>query len=148
MSAPSSFRPEITPEVFNGRSAGHLPGLVGLSVLKVAPGELESRLDVRKDLLAPNGYLHAATVIALADTSCGYACVAHLPQGATGFTTVELKANFLGTILEGGIFCRATPAHLGRTTQVWDAVVTIEGTDRRIALFRCTQMVLWPKGKD
>jgi uncharacterized protein (TIGR00369 family) len=95
--------------------------------------------------MAPNGFLHAATVIALADTSCGYACVANLPQGASGFTTLELKSNFLGTTREGAIFCRATPAHLGRTTQVWDAEVTIEGTDRRIALFRCTQMVLWPK---
>lgn len=141
----SSFRPEMTPELFNGRSAGHLPGLVGLTILSVRPEGFESRLEVRKDLLAPNGFLHAATVIALADTSCGYACVANLPQGASGFTTIELKANFLGTTLEGAIFCRATPAHLGRTTQVWDAVVTVEGTDRRIALFRCTQMVLWPK---
>ena len=95
--------------------------------------------------MAPNGFLHAATVVALADTSCGYACVANLPQGASGFTTLELKSNFLGTTQEGAIYCRATPAHLGRTTQVWDAVVTIEGTDRKIALFRCTQMVLWPK---
>jgi len=142
---PSSFRPEMTPEVFNGRSAGHLPGLVGLQILKLTPAGLESRLEVRKELMAPNGFLHAATVIALADTSCGYACVANLPQGASGFTTLELKANFLGTTREGAIYCRATPAHLGRTTQVWDAEVTIEGTEKRIALFRCTQMVLWPK---
>ena len=141
----SSFRPEVTVENLNSRGAGHLPGLVGLRVLKLTPEGLESRLEVRKELLAPNGYLHAASVIALADTSCGYACVANLPQGATGFTTLELKTNFLGTTLEGALFCRATPAHLGRTTQVWDAVVTIEGTERRIALFRCTQMVLWPK---
>ncbi|MEK6244567.1 MAG: PaaI family thioesterase [Pseudomonadota bacterium] len=135
----------MTAEAFNGRAAGHLPGLVGLTILSVRPEALESRLEVRKDLMAPNGFLHAASVIALADTSCGYACVANLPQGASGFTTIELKANFLGTTREGAIFCRATPAHLGRTTQVWDAVVTIEGTDRKIALFRCTQMVLWPK---
>jgi uncharacterized protein (TIGR00369 family) len=135
----------MTPEVFNGRSAGHLPGLVGLRILTLTPEGLESRLEVRKELMAPNGFLHAATVIALADTSCGYACVANLPQGASGFTTLELKSNFLGTTREGAIFCRATPAHLGRTTQVWDALVTIEGTDRKIALFRCTQMVLWPK---
>ena len=141
----SSFRPEMTADAFNARSAGHLPGLVGLEILSVAPEGLESRLVVRRELLAPNGYLHAASEIALADTSCGYACVANLPQGASGFTTLELKSNFLGTTLEGAIFCRATPAHLGRTTQVWDAVVTVEGTDRRIALFRCTQMVLWPK---
>lgn len=141
----SSFRPELTAEQFNSRGAGHLPGLVGLRILSVTPEGLESRLEVRKELMAPNGFLHAATVIALADTSCGYACVTHLPQGASGFTTLELKSNFLGTTRDGAIFCRATPAHLGRTTQVWDAVVTIEGTDRKIALFRCTQMVLWPK---
>ena len=141
----SSFRPELTPEILNARGAGHLPGLVGLRVLSLTAAGLESRLDVRKELLAPNGFLHAASVIALADTSCGYACVANLPQGASGFTTIELKTNFLGTTLEGAIFCRATPAHLGRTTQVWDAVVTLEGTERRIALFRCTQMVLWPR---
>ena len=141
----SSFRPELTPEIFNGRSAGHLPGLVGLQILTMTAQGVESRLEVRKALMAPNGFLHAATVIALADTSCGYGCVALLPQGASGFTTLELKANFLGTTREGAIACRATPVHLGRTTQVWDAAVTVEGTDRKIALFRCTQMVLWPK---
>lgn len=144
----SSFRPEMTPEVFNGRSPGRLPGLVGLEIVAVTPQALESRLELRPEHWAPNGYLHAASVVALADTSCGYACVANLPQGASGFTTLELKANFLGTARDGAIFCRATPLHLGRTTQVWDALVTVEGSDRRIALFRCTQMVLWPKGRD
>jgi 1,4-dihydroxy-2-naphthoyl-CoA hydrolase len=141
----SGFRPEMTADVFNGRGAGHLPGLVGVQILSVTPGGLDSRLEIRRELLAPNGFLHAASVVALADTSCGYACVANLPQGASGFTTIEIKSNFLGTALDGAIFCRATPAHLGRTTQVWDAVVTIEGTEKRIALFRCTQMVLWPR---
>ena len=138
-------RPELTPQVFNARSAGHLPGLVGLEILEVGADGVSSRLAVRRELMAPNGFLHAASVIALADTSCGYGCVANLPQGAKGFTTIELKANFLGTAVDGAIACRATPVHLGRTTQVWDAVVKVEGGEARIALFRCTQMVLWPK---
>ena len=138
-------RPEMTPEYFNARSAGHLPGLVGLTILSVGPQGIDSRLAVRRELMAPNGFLHAATVVALADTSCGYACVANLPDGAVGFTTLELKSNFLGTAQSGAIFCQATPLHLGRSTQVWDAVVSIEATEKRIALFRCTQMVLWPK---
>jgi uncharacterized protein (TIGR00369 family) len=140
----SALRPELTPEVFNGRSRGHLPGLVGLQILTMSERGVESRLGVRKDLMAPNGYLHAATVVALADTSCGYGCAALLPQGSSGFTTLELKCNFLGTTRDGAIVCRATPVHLGRTTQVWEAVVTLEDSDRKIALFRCTQMVLWP----
>jgi len=132
------LRPGMTAGYFNSRSTDHLPGLVGLEVLLVEPGKLESRLQVRKALMAPNGFLHAASVVALADTSCGYACVAHLPEGASGFTTLELKANFLGTTREGAILCRAVPAHLGRTTQVWEAEVVVEGTGKRMALFRCT----------
>ena len=138
-------RSGMTPEHFKTFGAGFLPGLVGVEILSVSAAGVESRMAVRKEVMAPNGFLHAASVIALADTSCGYGCVALLPEGAKGFTTIELKSNFLGTAREGAIFCRATPVHLGRTTQVWDATVTVEGTDARIALFRCTQMVLWPK---
>lgn len=135
----------MTCEHFKDFGAGHLPGLIGVEILSVTEAGVDSRLVVRKEIMAPNGFLHAAAVIALADTSCGYGCVALLPEGAKGFTTVELKSNFLGTARDGSLYCRATPVHLGRTTQVWDAAVTIEGTDRKIALFRCTQMVLWPK---
>ena len=141
------FNPQLTAEHFNRRNPGYLPGLVGLTVLRVGPEAVESRLEVRKDLMAPNGFLHAASIIALADTSAGYGCVATLPKGASGFTTIELKSNFLGTAREGAILCRAVPAHLGRTTQVWDARVTVEGGDKAIALFRCTQMVLWQNPK-
>ena len=145
MSPTSTFRPEVTAELLNAKGSGHLPGLIGIEILAVRAEALESRVAIRRELFAPNGYLHAATVVALADTSCGYGCTSHLPQGATGFTTVELKSNHVGTTREGGIFCRATPVHLGRTTQVWDAVVSVEGSDRKIALFRCTQMILWPE---
>lgn len=132
-----------TPRDFKSFGDGYLPGLVGVEIVTVTRERVESRLAVRREVMAPNGFLHAATVIALADTSCGYGCVAALPEGAKGFTTVELKANFLGTAREGTIACLATPVHLGRTTQVWDAVVTDEASRGRIALFRCTQMVLW-----
>ena len=145
MANAATFRPEVTAEILNAKAAGHLPGLIGIEILSVKPEGLESRVMVRHELFAPNGYLHAATVVALADTSCGYGCTSHLPQGASGFTTVELKSNHVGTARDGGIFCRAVPVHLGRTTQVWDSVVTVEGSDRTIALFRCTQMILWPK---
>ena len=135
----------MTMDQINRRGEGYLPGLLGIEFVKVDEQGVESRLPVRKALMAPNGFLHAASVIALADTSAGYGCVRLLPEGARGFTTIELKSNFLGTALEGAIYCRATPVHLGRTTQVWDAVVTNEATGAKIALFRCTQMVLWPK---
>ena len=124
---------------------GYLPGLIGIEFRDVARGRVTSRLALRTEHLAPNGYLHAATVVALADTSCGYGTIASLPDGASAFTTIELKSNFLGTVLEGAIACEATLVHGGRTTQVWDATVTDEATARVIALFRCTQMLLYPR---
>jgi len=132
---------------FKSFGDGHLPGHLGVEIITVSPNAVESRMVVRREVMAPNGYLHAASVIALADTSCGYGCVASLPEGARGFTTIELKSNFLGTARDGAIRCRATPAHLGRTTQVWDAVVSNEADGKTIALFRCTQMVLWQNPK-
>jgi len=122
---------------------GRLPGLIGIQVDEVEVGRVRMHLPLRGELLAPNGYLHAATVVALADSACGYGCIASLPEGATGFTTIELKTNFLGTALEGTLKCESQRVHGGRTTQVWDATVTDEA-GKAIALFRCTQLLLYP----
>lgn len=137
----------LTPEHFNQRGADFLPGYLGVVVTHVGPNEVRTELQVRQALMAPNGYLHAGTVVTLADTSAGYGCLANLPSGASGFTTIELKSNHLGTARDGTIECRATAVHLGRTTQVWDSVVTHRETGKTIALFRCTQMVLYEKAK-
>jgi uncharacterized protein (TIGR00369 family) len=133
-----------TLEQLNERGQGYLPGLIGIEFLSLEPGRLTSRLQVRPELLAPNGYLHAAVIIALADTACGYGAFTDLPEGANNFTTIELKSNFLGTAREGTIVCVATRLHSGRTTQVWDAEVKDESTGKTIALFRCTQLILYP----
>ena len=132
-------------EELNERGTGTLPGLIGIEVSEVEKGRLVSHLPLRDELLAPNGYLHAATVIALADTACGYGCFTNLPDGAEGFTTVELKSNFLGTKREGTIQCEATLVHGGRATQVWDATVADAESGKQLALFRCTQMILYPR---
>jgi uncharacterized protein (TIGR00369 family) len=138
----SKLRPECTVEHLHERQEGSLPALLGVHVLSLEEGVLTAELTVRKELLAPNGFLHAATVIGLADTACGYACIAHLPQTARNFTTIELKSNFLGTATQGTLRAVASGAHLGRSTQVWDATV-FAPDGKTIALFRCTQMVLY-----
>jgi 1,4-dihydroxy-2-naphthoyl-CoA hydrolase len=134
-----------TPESFNSIGAQKLPGHLGIVITEVSQSRVIGELPVVESVLAPNGYLHAGTVVTLADTVCGYGCVASLPEGASGFTTIELKSNHLGTSLQGTIVGVATPLHRGRTTQVWDAVVTHKESGRTLALFRCTQMILYAK---
>ena len=92
--------------------------------------------------MAPHGYLHGGTLVSVADSLCGYGTIVNLPTDADGFVTIELKSNFLGTIRHGAMVCEATPAHVGRSTQVWDAVVSDEADGRTLAIFRCSQMVL------
>ena len=135
---------KYTAEDMTRLGAARLPGFLGIEIVSVGD-EVAARLDVKPHHLAPNGYLHAGTVITLADTAAGYACGANLPEGANSFTTIELKSNHLGTARDGAISCVAKPAHLGRTTQVWDVTVVNEANGKTIAMFRCTQMILYPK---
>ncbi len=133
-----------TVGAFNAFQKGSLPDLLGVQIDRIEAATVQASLAVLPHHLAPNGFLHAATVVMLADTCCGYGCLTQLPEGAKGFTTIELKSNHLGTATSGVITCIATPAHLGRNTQVWDA--TVHAPDGKVmALFRCTQMVLWPR---
>lgn len=135
----------FTVEQLNQRAQNTLPGHLGIVITHAGKGESRAELPIRPHLMAPNGFLHAGSVVSLADTSCGFGCVNNLPEGASGFTTIELKSNHLGTARDGTIECTARAAHLGRNTQVWDATVTHRETGKTIALFRCTQMILYPR---
>ena len=134
---------EPTLNEINARSQGRLPGVLGIVFTHAERGLMRAHLEVRSELLAPNGYLHAATVIGLADTACGYGTILALPQGAQNFTTIEIKSNHLATARQGQIDVEARMVHAGRTTQVWDAAVSAGG--KTLALFRCTQAILYPR---
>jgi 1,4-dihydroxy-2-naphthoyl-CoA hydrolase len=129
-------------QAFVEAGRGRLPGLLGIEIDEIGDGHVRMRLPLRPELLAPNGYLHAGTVVGLADSACGYGCIASLPDGATGFTTIELKTNFLATVLEGTLVAESRRVHGGRTTQVWDATVSSD-EGKRLAVFRCTQLLLY-----
>jgi 1,4-dihydroxy-2-naphthoyl-CoA hydrolase len=137
--------PAVDLERLNKIGVGKLPGHLGIVITRADKTELRGELRITEVHMAPNGFLHAGTVVTLADTCAGYGCIAHLPPGASGFTTIELKSNHLGTAREGTIVGIAKPAHLGKTTQVWDTVVTHQESGKTLALFRCTQMILYPK---
>jgi len=131
-------------DAFRTLGEGRFPGYLGVEVIDVRPGSVVMRLGVRAHHVAPNGYLHAGVVVGLADSACGYGCVASLPNGAVTFATIELKTNFLRTVTEGTLEARATMVHGGRTTQVWDAEIEEVASGRALALFRCTQLIVYP----
>jgi uncharacterized protein (TIGR00369 family) len=139
---PYANLPDHSAGAFNRFGSAYLPGYLGIEIVSVDPQRILCRAPVRQELLAPNGYLHAGTVVAIADSICGYGSIVNLPEDSSGFTTIELKSNFLGTARDGVVLCEAWPVHIGRNTHVWDARVSHEGSGKTIAVFRCTQMVL------
>jgi 1,4-dihydroxy-2-naphthoyl-CoA hydrolase len=132
---------DVSLAALDEAGAGYLPGLLGIAFDTSDDDVVRAKLELRQALFAPNGYVHAGAIVSLADTACGYGCILALPEGATGFTTIELKTNFLRSAKEGTIACEARLLHGGRTTQLWDATVTDE-QGRTMALFRCTQLIL------
>jgi uncharacterized protein (TIGR00369 family) len=132
-------------EALNHANQGRLPGHLGLVVLTAEPGRVTGRFEARPDLIAPIGFLFAGAVLTVADMLCAYGVSTVWPEGASGFTTAEVKCNFMSTLTEGAALATATLLHGGRTTQVWDCAVTAEATGRLMAAFRCTQILLYPK---
>jgi uncharacterized protein (TIGR00369 family) len=130
---------------YDERQKGFLPDLLGIEWIEVRHGLVKARMAVTAHHMAPNGYLHGGAIVTLADTACGFGAMSARPPEAIGFTTIELKANFLGTARQGAAACTARLVHGGRQTQVWDAEVSDEAGGKIIALFRCTQMMLYPK---
>jgi uncharacterized protein (TIGR00369 family) len=139
-------RSKLSPEYLNEMGAGFLPDYLGLVVTEIGVGEVKAEIVIADHHLAVlNGFLHAGSIITLADTACGVGCYAHLPEGASSFATVELKSNFLATAREGTLQCSAQATHLGKSTQVWDATVVHKESGRTVAIFRCTQFIMYPK---
>ncbi|MBR0894723.1 PaaI family thioesterase [Bradyrhizobium tropiciagri] len=131
----------------NASQTGSLPALLGFQWLDAGRGHISGRFEIAAKHFSPHGLLHGASLVALADTACGFGCLASLPDGAIGFATGELKTNFIGAAREGGVSCEARLVHAGRTTQVWDAEIKSEATGKTVALFRCTQMLLYPPAR-
>lgn len=137
------FHPSLDATYFNQLSQGHFPADIGITILEVSEGKLIASLPITKRLFAPNGFLHAGSIVTFADTLAGYSTVAHLPERAKSFTTLELKSNFLGAAREGTLIAESRSEHRGKTTQVWSVEVKAKELNKKIAVFSCTQLILY-----
>lgn len=138
------FKAPITKEMIAELNSVGLLSVLGIKISGFDGTMISGSFEVGAHHLAPNGYLHAGSIVALADSLCGIGCQLALPDGALTFTTIELKTNFLSTSVDGLVTGTAHLIHGGRTTQVWDASILSDNTGRRMAEFRCTQLIIYP----
>lgn len=139
------FNSQFTIEKFNAFGKDCLPGLLGIKITGLRENFISAEIVINQSHFAPNGYIHAGTLVSMADSIAGYGCIAHLPENGISFTTIELKSNFLSSAKSGALLCEAIPLHLGKTTQLWDATVKHKETNKVMAIFRCTQLIIYNK---
>jgi 1,4-dihydroxy-2-naphthoyl-CoA hydrolase len=132
-------------EYFHKADQGRLPGSLGIRSIELNNDLSVVEMKISENALNFNGYIHGGSIVTLADTAAGYGCFSNLPDGASNFTTIELKCNFLGGVQSGRLVSTARCIHRGKSTQVWDATVVHDETSKVIGEFRCTQMILYPK---
>lgn len=102
--------------------------LLGASLERVDPGEVDIGLRHRPDLTQQHGYLHAGILTAIADSACGYAAYTLMPADSE-VLSVEFKLNLLRPAEGERFVARGRVLRAGRTLTVAAAdVVSAPGT--------------------
>lgn len=137
------YNPAYDLDALNALSRDNFPAMMGIDIIHVEPGKLLAQMPVKPEFFAPNGFLHAGSIVTFADTMAGYASISHLPENGKSFTTLELKSNFIRATREGYLEGECTAEHMGRTTQVWRVIVKSKESQKKLAIFSCTQLILY-----
>jgi uncharacterized protein (TIGR00369 family) len=113
--------PDVAASVLCAYQAPFL-GSLGVEVLRLAPGETVSALDVRPDHRQQDGFVHAGVLATLADHGAGACSLTTAPAGMATLT-VEFKINLLRPALGPRVICRARTLRGGKTLSIVEAEV-------------------------
>lgn len=117
------------------------PGLLGIELREAVPGRVVAAMRVRPDLCTSSGSLHGGAFMAFADTLGAVGTFLDLPEGARTTTTDSSTKFTRGAPVGSTVIGTATAFHRGRTTQVWQTLVTTED-GKLCAVVTQTQLIL------
>ncbi len=108
--------------------------ILGASLERVVPGEVDIHLPFRADLTQQHGFLHAGVTTSIADSACGYAALSLMPPGAA-VLTVEFKVNLLAPAAGQTFVARGRVLKAGRTlTTCSGDVFAVDGGEEKHVL--------------
>lgn len=113
---------------------------LGMRIVEESKERVRAEMDVRQEHTNGRGVVHGGVYMAFADTLGALGTSLNLPDGMTT-STLESKTNFLRGTGPGTLHGETTPVHIGRTTQVWQTVVS-DGDGRKLAVVTQTQICL------
>jgi len=90
---------------------------LGVTLERVAPGEVDLSLAFRQDLTQQHGFLHAGVVTAAVDSACGYAALSLMDPGVA-VLSVEFKVQLLAPARGERFLALGRVVRAGRTITV------------------------------
>jgi uncharacterized protein (TIGR00369 family) len=119
---------------------------LGMSILRLEPGEVDLAMAYNGDLTQQSGFVHAGIITAGLDTACGIAAFTLMPAGAD-ILTVEFKTNLMAPARGERFFFRGTVIKPGRTLTFCEAraFAEEEGRETLVATMTGTMMAMMPR---
>ena len=115
---------------------------LGIEITAVGERAIEGRMPVDHRTHQPMGLLHGGASVALAETLGSVAAALRVDRTKQACVGLEINANHIKGVREGWVRGRATPVHIGRSTQVWEIRITHEETGALVCLSRITMAVI------
>jgi 1,4-dihydroxy-2-naphthoyl-CoA hydrolase len=115
---------------------------LGMEIVGVTDEYLEGRMPVDGRTHQPMGLLHGGASVALAETLGSIAAALRVDRTKQACVGLEINANHLKGVRDGWVRGRATPVHIGRSTQVWEICITHEETGALVCISRITMAVI------
>ncbi|TDB64646.1 hotdog fold thioesterase [Arundinibacter roseus] len=121
------FNKTITLDFLRNLNPNTINTQLGIEFTEIGDDYVLAKMPVDHRTHQPFGILHGGASVVLAESLGSVASLLCLPdpirQRAVG---LEINANHVRSVREGWVYGRATPLHIGRTTQIWDIKITNE----------------------
>jgi len=103
---------------------------LGVTIARIAPGEVDLEFPFAPQFCQQNGFMHAGAIASVADSASGYAAYTLAPPD-TDVLAVEFKVNLLAPALAEGFVACGRVLRAGRTLTVCRVDVFTTGTVER-----------------
>lgn len=132
---------ELLDFLNNKIAKNNLLETLGIVFTDINGKELTAQMPVNARVHQPMGLLHGGATAALAESVGSTASHVVLNRDDIEIRGIELSINHLRSKKEGIITAKARPIHLGKTTHLWEIIITDE-EGKLIAHSKLTNIVL------
>lgn len=118
---------------------------LGIEITEIGDKYLCGKMPVDHRTHQPMGLLHGGASVALAETLASLGAALQVDLATKACVGLEINANHVRGVREGWVYGKSSAVHVGRTTQIWETVISNEAGDL-VCLSRMTVAVIDKKG--